>query len=104
MVRRTKRNGQKPNGAAKALLSVPVWLFCITFADPSGVATRLQRTVHSTPRARLASFPTRPAPTPGLLKGQTARQIAQLSASLKYGRHLSKSTYQRFSPRTSAFS
>src|ERR1700733_8697517 len=58
----------------------------------------------SPPRMRLASFPTRFVPIPGLLNGQTARQIAQLSASLKYGRHLSKSTYQRLSPRTSAFS
>src|SRR5271170_2480566 len=55
-------------------------------------------------RMRLASFPTRFDPTPGLLNGQTARQIAQLSASLKYGRHLSKSTYQRRSPRTRVFS
>ena len=58
----------------------------------------------SPPRMRLASFPTRFVPTPGLLNGQTARQIAQLSASLKYGRHLSKSTYQRRSLRTSVFS
>lgn len=36
----------------------------------------------------------------GREKGQTARQIAQPRFSLKYGRHLSKSTYQRRSPRT----
>src|SRR5277367_1212482 len=70
-------------------------------SDPLGGCTGHSR---SPPRMRRASFPTRFDPTPGLLNGQTARQIAQLSASLKYGRHLSKSTYQRRSPRTSVFS
>jgi hypothetical protein len=51
-----------------------------------------------------ASLPTRFDPTPSLLNGHTARQIAQLSASLKYGANLLKSTYHRRSPRTSAFS
>jgi hypothetical protein len=60
---------------------------------------------HVRRRARLtASLSTRRLPISGRLNGHAARQMAQLRFSLKYGRHLSKSTYQRCSPRISVFS
>ena len=40
---------------------------------------------------------------PGLVHGQVAMQIPQDAASAKYGMHLSKSTYQRSTPRTVCF-
>ena len=40
----------------------------------------------------------------GFVQGQVAMQIPQDAASAKYGMHLSKSTYQRSTPRTVCFS
>ena len=41
--------------------------------------------------------------TVGRVHGQTAMQMPHDAASAKYGMHLSKSTYQRMTPRTICF-
>ena len=47
-----------------------------------------------------ANFCTKFMPTSGRDKGYSTKQMAQPEFSAKYGMHLSKSTYQRSTPRT----
>src|SRR5271170_826774 len=103
MVRRTKKQWAKAQRRSKSAFVHTIRASVIFLHQSRRPPPRSEDApvIHD---LRLASFPTRFVPTPGLLNGQTARQIAQLSASLKYGKHLSKSTYQRRSPRTRVFS
>jgi hypothetical protein len=70
---------------------IPIWLCWDTEPGPRTYSLRLNR------RAMVANSLGR---TLGRVHGHTAMQIPHEADSAKYGMHLSKSTYQRSTPRT----